>query len=177
MNDPHQATVWTARLCALLWLVSLAIAIRTERKAASCWWQIAWSAAGILLGVHILVAFHFEHAWSHAAAFAHTAQQSAATVGLNWGGGIYFNYAVLAVWLVDVLQLWTRHEARLNSHTWRVFIDWFVAFMMINATVVFGPWGWKPIGAVVAVGLFIGLQLRKRIRSESGERFSDDRSR
>jgi hypothetical protein len=171
MNDPHQATVWTARVCAFVWLVSLAIATRTERRAgSSSWWQIAWSAASILLGIHILVAFHFEHAWSHAAAFAHTARQSAAKVGLNWGGGIYFNYAVIAAWLVDVLQLWTRRETHSEGRAWRVTIDWFVAFMMINATVVFGPWGWKPIGAVFAVGLFVGLPRRKRVRSDSGKR-------
>ncbi len=44
--------------------------------------------------------------WSHAAAYAHTATQVAAGVGLNWGGGIYANYAFTALWLVEVGWWW-----------------------------------------------------------------------
>lgn len=163
MNDPHLATVWTARACAVLWLVSLATALQSGRKGAfSRRWKVLWSVAGILLGVHILVAFHFEHAWSHVAAYRHTARQTAATVGLNWGGGIYFNYAALGIWLADVILIWRRRGALLGSQRWRVFVDWFIAFMMINATVVFGAWGWKPLGFAMAVGLSLAFQKRRR---------------
>ena len=32
-------------------------------------------------------------------------------------------------------------------------VDWFVAFMMVNATVVFGPWGWRPVGVAIVLWL------------------------
>lgn len=163
MNDPHQATIWTARVCAFVWLMSLGMAVRSGREAESHWrWRVVWSTAGILLGIHILVAFHFEHAWSHAAAYRHTARQTADTVGLNWGGGLFFNYAAIAVWLADVFILWSSRNVSRKNRSVRAFVDWFVAFMMINATVVFGPWGWKPLGVVVGAGLFFGFRRRKR---------------
>ena len=171
MKDPHQATVWTARACAFLWLLSLAVANRSGREAASRRrWQVVWSAAGILLGIHILVAFHFEHAWSHAAAYRHTARQTADTIGLNWGGGLYFNYAVVAMWLADIFMLWSGRDAWRQSRTKRAIVDWFVTFMMVNATVVFGPWGWKPLGVIVGVGLFLTFRQREQRQAEHDDR-------
>ena len=65
-----------------------------------------WSCACLLYLAHVASAFHFWHGWSHAAAYAHTATQVAAVVGLNWGGGIYANYAFTALWLVEVAWWW-----------------------------------------------------------------------
>lgn len=163
MQDPHLATVWTARLCAALWLTSLVFAVRNGRQAeAGQVWRLLWTAGGIALGIHVLTAFHIEHRWSHTAAFEHTAEQTAATVGLDWGGGLYFNYLVVLVWLADVLRLRRSREEQKHSSVWRLFVDGFVAFMMINATVVFGPWGWWPVGT--AVVLWLGIEMRRQAR-------------
>lgn len=167
MEDPHPVTVWTARACAAVWLISLAVAARSGREgSARRRWEMAWSIAALALLVHVLVAFHFEHSWSHAAAYRHTAKQTAATVGIDWGGGLYFNYLVLIVWLGDVLRLWNQRHVSSRPNTTRAIVDWFVAFLMINATVVFGPWGWKPVGALVAVGLVVAYRFRTSVAGD-----------
>src|SRR5262245_41403779 len=61
-----------------------------------------WTAACVLLWIHVGCAFQFDHQWSHAAAFAHTARQTAQVTGLDWGGGIYFNYLLMFLWAGDV---------------------------------------------------------------------------
>ena len=160
MKDPHLATVWTARLCAGLWLASLAVAVRSGRaETARRRWRGLWTAGAVALLIHVLAAFHFEHSWSHEAAYEHTREQTAATVGVNWGGGLYFNYIAVVVWLADAAFLWrvTPLSRRQNSG---LAVDWFVAFMMVNATVVFGPWGWRPAG--VAIVLWLLFLFRKR---------------
>src|SRR5262249_38824019 len=42
-----------------------------------------WTTAVALLWVHVACAFQFQHHWSHTAAYAHTAQQTGALVGLD----------------------------------------------------------------------------------------------
>lgn len=160
MQEPHLATVWTARFCAALWLASLAFAARSGRvESAGIRWRWLWTAGGMALLVHVFAAFHFEHGWSHAAAYVHTEKQTAATVGLHWGGGLYFNYLVLVVWLADAALLW-RSTVLIGRQRTGAAVDWFVAFMMINATVVFGPWGWRPAG--VAAVLWLAFLVRSR---------------
>ena len=159
MKDPHLATVWTARLCAALWIASLA-ARTVQIETVGRRWRELWIAGAVALLTHVLVAFHFEHAWSHEAAYEHTREQTAATVGLNWGGGLYFNYLTVVVWLADAAML-----SRVNLQGQRQkpsqAVDWFVAFMMVNATVVFGPWNWRPLGVAAVLWLLIRFRRRK----------------
>jgi hypothetical protein len=116
-----------------------------------------------LLTVHVLAAFHFEHDWSHSAALKHTAQQTARLTGIDWGGGLYFNYVFLLLWLVDVAMLWT--VASKPSSRLRRSMDLACIFMVLNATVVFGPRWW--IGPVIILGL-IAVQLRRRNLTDNG---------
>ena len=83
---------------------------------------------------------HCEHDWSHAAAYEHTTQQTKDIVGINWGGGLYFNYAMLVLWAADVGLQWRQSEGQ--RHFVSRLNEWFCAFMLLNATVVFGPWWW-----------------------------------
>lgn len=161
MKDPHLATVWTARLCAALWLASLAVAARSGRgEAAGRHWRWLWTFGAVGLLIHVLVAFHFEHGWSHEAAYEHTRIQTEATVGLNWGGGLYFNYLAVVVWLADASLLW-RVSLQGPRQKPGLAVDWFVAFMMINATVVFGPWSWRPVGVAIVLWLLLLIKRRK----------------
>jgi hypothetical protein len=160
MADPaHPLTLWLARASVAFYAAAVLIAVSdratTERKFRR--WRAAWSMACVLLIVHVLAAFHFEHGWSHSAALAHTAEQTARVTGIDWGGGLYFNYAFLVLWLVDAAMLWTvasKVPSRLRRST-----DLACIFMVFNATVVFGPRWW--IGPVIILGL-VAVRLRQR---------------
>ena len=154
MSDPaHPLTLWLARASVVFYAVAVLIAVS---NGATTWrnfrrWRAAWSAACLLLIIHVAAAFHFEHGWSHAAAFEHTADQTARVTGINRGEGLYFNYAFLILWLVDVAVLWTvasKVPSRLRRST-----DLACVFMVFNATVVFGPRWW--IGLMIAFGVIV----------------------
>ena len=56
-------------------------------------------------------------------------------VGIYWSGGLYINYVFLAVWGADAVTQFRRHTSSKVMH-------YVAAFMMFNATVVFGPVWW-----------------------------------
>jgi hypothetical protein len=53
--------------------------------------------------LHVACAFPFYHHWSHATAWQNTAERTAAMLGYPFGNGIYFSYAFVARWWIDVL--------------------------------------------------------------------------
>ena len=55
----------------------------------------------MLLWIHVAIAFRYYHHGSHREAYEQTARETAETVGINWGGGIYFNYLMLVLWAGD----------------------------------------------------------------------------
>ena len=59
-----------------------------------------WACALTLL--HIAVAFHAAHGWSHERAYQHVETAS------GFGPGLYVNYAFVLVWVLDVLWAWVR---------------------------------------------------------------------
>jgi hypothetical protein len=142
-------TRWTVRVALALYVLSLTLRIsaagrRRRLDTARLFW-IAGCAAFLL---HTASAFHFYHHWSHYAAYAATARRTAEVVGLNWGGGLYTNYAFAGLWTADACWWWRRpgsYLARPRGIEWGV--QGFMGFIAFNATVVFGA------GAVRWVGL------------------------
>ena len=148
-----------------------ALAVRGSIAAATVAWAAAewlrwrhpargkmarafWTAGAVLLVVHSLAVFHYIHRWSQDAALEHTARQTAALTGLAWGGGLYVNYAFVALWLLDAL-VWWRDPAAYERRT-PVVRDTLLAiflFMFVNAGIVFahGPARWVGITAVGVV--------------------------
>lgn len=122
----------------------------------------AWTAGALLLMIHVLCAFHFQHGWSHAAAWEHTRQRTLELTGWNFGGGLGANYAITALWLIDAAGWRTRLDWPLRHRRWFWFLQVSLAFMMINATVVFGPWYWTPIVTVYVVTLMFCLSRRRK---------------
>jgi hypothetical protein len=122
---------------------------RRELESRARWFWTLGCAAYV---VHVICAFHFFHHWSHAAAYADTARQTAAVTGWNWGGGIYVNYAFTAAWLADVPCWWRGLEVQRARPRW-VGAAWegFFFFMVFNGAVVFarGPARW--FGAALCV--------------------------
>jgi len=102
--------------------------------------------------IHVACAFHFYHDWSHSDAYLHTANVTLKTVGWESGVGLYFNYLYSLMWFGDVAVWWLRPDWRSRGVRWSLQAIHF--FMIINATVVFGPDFWKPVAAMIFAGLF-----------------------
>lgn len=158
---PHPLTLWTARAVVACCLVAWLLALRGMRREPRGFriWRAVWSAGCTLLAVHIAVAMHCEHGWSHTTALEHTAKQTQSVVGVNWGGGLYFNYGMLFLWAVDVALLWRQSFAQ--RHRISRLNEFVCAFMLLNATVVFGPsWWWF---VALTFGL-VAFAVRRRTR-------------
>lgn len=156
------ATVAGYAIRVLIDVATFRAAEKTSRSACLNWKRIAWTAGFIACVCHVMLAFAYHHNWSHAAAFAHTAKQTAAVTGIDWGGGVYFNYLFMAVWGIDVCLAWFRVDWWLNARRYQLAMHTTFAFMMFNATVVFGPSRWRSLGAVFCSGLLLVLAIQRR---------------
>ena len=153
-----ELTRWSARLvvgCWVGWLMlSVAGAGPSKRRLLF--------TAGLFgqLG-HVFCAFHFIHRWSHAEAVLHTARLTERVTGWGFGQGVWVNYAFTLTWLV-VAAFWWSRGAEMGWHRGRlVALHGLFAFLFVNATVVFGPWWWKLVGAGVLVGVGVAWRLRR----------------
>jgi len=136
-------THWTAAGSFLLYVITPVLWLRPQMpEFRSRVARLLWTASFLLLLLHVGLAFQVFHHWSHRAAYEDTARQTAELTGLQWGGGIYANYALLLVWLVDVIWWWRGIAIYDSRPKWVAWcIQGFLAFMWFNATVVFGH-GW-----------------------------------
>jgi hypothetical protein len=113
-----------------------------------------WTAGAALLLVHTLAVFQYIHGWSQDAALEHTARQTEALTGLDWGGGLYVNYAFIALWVMDAFLWWQRPSAyERRTLLARDSLLLIFLFMFVNAGIVFahGPARWLGIAAVTVV--------------------------
>ena len=123
----------TAKSPVLFWCIGWPIVL--IRKTVPAGIALIWTLGCVLAWVHIAVAFHLGHGWSHEAAWEHTRK-----VG-GYGDGIFVNYAFALVWLADVVWVWAlpgSYRARSRWLNWT--IHGFLAFVVFNAAVVFGSW-------------------------------------
>lgn len=121
----------------VLWLVAsaslLALRVRPTTPAIRDFVCCLYSLGCAALLLHIAVAFHLGHAWSHRAAFEHTER-----VG-GFGAGVYVNYFFALLWIADSIWMWVsfkRYRSRPGWMNWLVV--GFMGFVIFNATVVFG---------------------------------------
>src|SRR5579871_3508776 len=138
---PDDLTRWTAWLAmALLAATGALRTCRARGRAAdetTALWL--WTAGCLLLWIHVAFAFQFQHRWSQAEAYAHTAMKTREFTGLDWGGGLYFNYVMMVVWAGDAVWWWLAPESRRRRPAMVTnAIHGFFGFMAFNATVVFG---------------------------------------
>lgn len=150
--------LWTVRIsvafyCMAVWRYMF---YRRENVVDSLYIK-SWSAAWLLCVIHVLFAFHFHHHWSQTAALKHTAEMTERVVGIHWGGGLYVNYIFLCLWGFDVARGWS--GAKLSSLSMHLAS----AFMVFNATVVFGPRWWIVPTSLFAVLLVWGLKRRTTV--------------
>lgn len=144
-------TVW---LALTAWATTEVMGQGPQGKRASILdWRWLWSLGAFALTVHFALAMQLRHGWSHAAAVADTARQTEAKFGLNWGGGVWFNYAMVALWLVDAVWAWVSPARRADVRAWQWSVRGYFLFMWFNGAVVFptGPVRWFGLIACGAV--------------------------
>ena len=137
----------TAGVSFVLYAMALLLRLRRPSSAAA----LIWTAAFVFMVIHVGLAFHLVHHWSHRDAFDSTARQTAEVFGVHWGGGIFANYALLLVWAVEVFNWWRGR--------WSGFAQAFLAFMWFNGTVVFGHGFIRWLGAAAFLLLTVVLWL------------------
>ena len=148
-----RSTIWVAILAYTIGLV--AFALSRGRGSFDSWTRLAWTIGCAALVAHFICAYDFYHDWSHESAYADTARQTAEVIRINWGGGLFINYAVALFWLTDVVWWWFAGVGAYRRRSWWITLIWhgFLIFIIFNATVVFkdGPTRW--VGLLVCLSL------------------------
>jgi hypothetical protein len=166
-------TRWTIRLALAAYIGVLVLRIRTktatppinpvpassgslDTSAGERLQRGLWTLGCLLLWAHVACAFSFYHHWSHDDAYLRTARETANTVGINWGGGIYFNYLFLILWAFHVAWWWSSPASyRARSRVYAVWLDVYLAFIAFNATVVFGHGAVRYFGIAATIGIAV----------------------
>jgi len=110
--------------------------------------RVCWTLAWLAYVIHVGMAFHFYHHWSHAAAVEHVRSVSGV------GEGIFVSHFFTLVWTADVLYWWLRPDAYAQRSPWiGRMLHGFMLFVVFNGTVVYeeGPIRWA--GVVMFVEL------------------------
>lgn len=158
-------TRWTIRIALLLCAGSIAAGFWSRQPGQEETRQVRlfllarwlWTLAFTCYLLHLSAAFQFYHAWSHEKAWDHTAERTNEVLGVNWGGGVWFNYLFTVAWGVDVAWSWLKPIACGNiprglRWAWGV---WF-AMIVFFATVVFedGWTRWISVATLVLLALW-----------------------
>lgn len=147
-------TRWTIRIALLLYAAVLAAQLGSGSSASrrvSRW----LSTVGLLFATaHVAAAFHHYHGWSHASAHDAVLRETRELTGLAFGGGIYFNYAFLVVWLVDVVWQWLSLPGYYRRPRWIAWtLHGYLLLIAINGAIVFEA------GMTRVAGILVGLSL------------------
>jgi hypothetical protein len=120
----------SARLPVIAWCASWTMMLQRSRGWRAG--RVAWTFGCLSLLLHIAIAFHLGHGWSHAAAWQHTQQ-----VG-GFGDGIYVNYVFALMWFADAVWALAAPRSYQTRSRWLHWsIHGFLAFVVINAAAVF----------------------------------------
>lgn len=150
----------TARLALIGYILAvnqLLLLNPTDTQARRCGLaraRLFWTLGWVAYLVHLAMAFHHYHGWSHADAFEHTRSVSGV------GEGIYVSHFFTLVWSLDVISWWlrpSRHEHRPALLHWSLHA--FMFFIVFNATVVYetGLIRWAGLafmGELIVIGFY-----------------------
>jgi hypothetical protein len=152
----------TVRLALAFYVVAVALMLQrrtgewTAEAGKSDLARWCWSLACAVYLVHVGVAFHYAHGWSHEQAVRHVRDVSGV------GEGIYASYLFTLLWTADVVFWWLSPGCYAARGPWiDRLLHGFLAFMIFNATVVFetGFIRWAGAAGFTALGLLL-LQRR-----------------
>ena len=131
---------WTIRLSVACYVCRILLQIDGRFRRTSLTQCAIWAVGCLFYLLHVGLAFAFVHDWSHAAALEHTAAETARMTGVHRGEGLWVNYLFSLIWIADVIRVFV---AFIHKRTTNVPVDYvvasFFAFVVLNATVVFGP--------------------------------------
>jgi hypothetical protein len=159
MIDPfgELLTRWTIRLALSCYVFCLAAAIVRPSTGSSRMndaVRIVWTLGCGLFIAHVVAAFGYYHHFSHLAAYDDTAQQTLEQLGFAFGGGIYFSYLFLALWVADVAWRWLSPCSR------PAWLDWplhaYMFFIAFNGAIVFEG-GVSRIAGIIACVLLAAV--------------------
>lgn len=129
---------WTVRLALLAYAVFLLITAAGRADRYGSLLRGLWLTAGVLFLLHTLCAFHFVHHWSHSHAVLHTAKRTEELLGWGFGGGVYFNYLFVALWLWEAARFW---KTPVSYGVGFYLLHGYLLFIAINGAIIFetGP--------------------------------------
>ena len=156
-----RSTVWLSIVAYTAGCVMFA------RVVLDRWTRLAWTIGCAALLAHFICAFQFVHAWSHTLAYGDTARQTAEVFGIDWGGGVFINYAVALLWAGDVVWWWIAGLSSYRRRPWLLTLIWhgFLIFIIFNATVVFGHGLTRGLGLIVSLVIVLSWIISNRRRS------------
>jgi hypothetical protein len=157
-TDPTDGLISLSAIpSVVVWMWSLPLAFARQRINRKI--RFNWALGCVLLWLHIAIAFHLGHAWSHRAAWEHTR-----AVG-GYGDGVFVNYAFAIVWLIDAVWALVAFDSYRTRPGWLHWsVHGFLAFVMFNAAVVFGSGEVRIVVAVTCV--LIGLSVWRARRQK-----------
>ena len=158
----HPAITITARAFVAFWAVAAGLGLRarsvewtvlTPRLRLGRW---AWTIGLVVHLVHVGFAFGLGHEWSHAAAIRHVEEAG------GFGEGIVVNYLFAGVWAADVVWWWVSPRRYARRPRWVGYaVHGFLAFVVFNATIVFGSGAVRVAGVVAFAVLAVLLWARR----------------
>jgi hypothetical protein len=160
-----RSTIWISIVAYTIGCVLFASARRQSDNDR--WTRLAWTTGCAALVAHFICAFQFYHGWSHDSAYSETARQTAAVFKINWGGGLFINYAVATMWTADVLCWWFAGLSSYRRRPWLLTLLWhsFLLFIIFNATVVFKDGLTRWLGLLTCLTLILSWVSINRQRS------------
>ena len=166
----HPAIIDSAYFAFALWAGSVLLQLQTPRAEWSADGsafrvaRAAWIAGCAVFLVHLGLAFHLAHGWSHANAFEHVERSS------GFGPGIFVSYAFALIWIADS-AMWRLGPVRYARRSkWIAHsVHGFMAFITFNATVVYGLSALRWVAAA-AFALLLGQWLKDRILARTAPR-------
>jgi hypothetical protein len=156
-NTVRLALAWYAAALFLMLCLRPADWLASAGRGRLARW--CWTFAWVTYLVHVAMAFHHFHHWSHAEAVEHTRQVSGV------GEGVYVSYLFTLLWTADVAAWWLG-PARYARRARRVdgLLHGFMLFMVFNATVVYerGPIRWAGLALFAVLAVLVGWRFRVR---------------
>ena len=177
---------WTARTSALLYVISILQQLCLARPLAcnersriaggvqprqsanrppKLSGRFTWTLGALLLHLHVALALHFTYHWNHAEMVNAIARQTQDFIGLYWRGGAYINYTFMLVWLADAIAWWLLGDKRYRQRpVWiSMIVHGFLAFIAINAVIVFGKGvvRWTGVVAFLIIAYFVWRAINK----------------
>src|SRR5262249_3179915 len=118
--------------------------------------RLCWSLAWLTYVIHLGMAFHHYHGWSHADAVAHVERRS------GFGLGIWFSHLFTLAWTADVAWWWlrpARYAARPQWAGWLLY--GYMAFITFTGPVVYEAGLIRWAGLAFFAALAVGFLLRR----------------